>query len=201
MKPFSAKKMLRALGITAAFVLATQTALSSGTVKFESKEDGKVTISVEDVQTRKVNLSIENLNQDKVYFSSRVSANQDLKKVFDLSKLDNGSYFLVANYENTTLKKEFTVEDASIINETKTQGIYCKPVFRNSEDGLMVLFQCPQKEEVTVAFRDASNTFFTHRTEKSKLAAKYDLNELPSGAYEVVLTAGDYYYTYDVEVQ
>ncbi|MCG8699189.1 MAG: hypothetical protein MI922_14135 [Bacteroidales bacterium] len=200
MKLISAKSMLRALGAVAAFVLATQTALSSGNVKIESSENGKVTIALEDVQTRKVSLSIESDDQTKVFYSTKVSANQDLKKAFDLSNLEDGDYLLIAKYENTTLKKEFTMKDAEIVKETETEGIYYKPVFKNTESGLVVLFQSPSKEEISVSFKAENNTFFTHNAENSKLAANYNLTTLPSGAYEVVLTAGEYKYSYDVHV-
>lgn len=202
MKLFSAKVMLRALSALTVVVTLSGTALSSGNVSFESSnEDGKVVVSLENIQARKVSLTIENLDGTAEFYSTKVNGNEDFKKVFDLSNLEDGSYVLVARFENNTLKKEFTVKNSEVVSSNKTIDLACQPVFKNTEEGLIVLFQCPTKDDVSVSFNTDFKTFFTHNAKNSKLATKYNVSALPEGNYEIVLSAGEYEFSYDFEIE
>ncbi|MCG8699310.1 MAG: hypothetical protein MI922_14740, partial [Bacteroidales bacterium] len=97
-------------------------------------------------------------------------------------------------------RKEFTIKNAEIIAENNTKDFACKPVFKTKEGKVVVLYQCPTKEPVKVSFKQDNTTFFSHDLNDSKLAAKYDVSSLPTGIYEISLTAGTKYFTYDLEV-
>lgn len=202
MKLFSAKKVLRTLSILGLGFTLTQTALSSGDVKFNPVSDeGKVMVSLQDVQANKVSLSIEDIEESTVYYSANVSNAEGYKKVFDLSNLADGTYVLVAKYGKNTIKREFVVENSTVVLSEAENIFECRPVFRQTDEGLVVLYQCPTMENVEVSFSADYNRFFIDKTNETKIARKYDVTELPAGEYDVVLKAGEYSYTYSLNIQ
>lgn len=202
MKVISANVMLRALLVLVSFVTLGGNALSSGNVSFKPlTEEGKVLVSLEDSQTELISISIEDKYENVVYYSSKVSGDELYKKVFDVSNLADGNYSLIADFGTNKVREEFEVLDSKVVYSKTSGEIECKPVFKVKDNSLIVLYQCPLNNPVKVDFKENSETFYTHKSDKSQLAAKYNLSQLPNGEYSVVLNSGDRRYTYNFEVE
>ena len=202
MKNISAKLMLRALFVLVGFITLSGNALCSGNVSFKPlTEEGKVLVSLEDVQANIVSLSIEDKFANTVYYDSKVKGDESYKKVYDVSNLPDGTYTLTADFGKSTVTKDFTVIDSKVIENSDKEKKVCSPVFRKVDDKLIVLYQCPDKNDVNVAFKNDYETFFSHDSKNSKLAAKFDISELPKGDYEVVLNSGAEQYSYNLKVE
>ena len=202
MKVISANVVLRALLVLVGFVTLSGYALCSGSVSFKPLTDeGKVLVSLEDVQADLVSLSIEDKNENVVYYSSTISGDELYKKVYDVSNLADGTYYLIANFGSSKVKKEFVVSDSKVVYSNTNDEIACKPIFRQDGDLLYVMYQCPVNNPVEVDFKEDSETFYSHNIDKSRLAAKYDLSYLPNGDYSVVLNTGDNKFTYNFKVK
>lgn len=194
---------LVSVAILALGLFINSSVFASGNVRFEPiTDEGKVLVELEDVEVNKVSISIEDAEQNVVYYTSNVNGDVEFKKVFNVQNLEDGTYCFVANFGNKTLKKEFTVLDSKVITKEAGISALCQPLFRVAEDGkLIVLYQNPEKNTVSVAFNNNNKTFFSHNAEDSKLAARFDVNALPAGEYDVVLNSGKYKYSYSLLVK
>lgn len=203
MKTLKLNEMLRAFVVLTVVLAMNAIALGSGNVRFEPlSAEGKVLVALEEVSGNKVEISIEDANENVVFYSSNLEGEIEFKKVFNVSSLEDGNYCFIADFGTKTLRHDFKVVDSKIVTKKEDLGAISQPMFRVGEDGkLIVIYQSPENNNVEVAFKDSETTVFEHTTNEPKLAAKFDIEKLPAGEYDVVLNSGEHKYSYSLLVK
>ena len=202
MKSLKFKEILRALAVLVVVLVFTSVSYGMNNVRFEPiKNEGKILVELKE-NANTVTVSIEDSKENVVYYSSNINSTDAFKKVFDVSNLADGTYCFIADFGSKTLKRVFEVENSKVITGQTDLGSVCQPMFRITEDGkLVVLYQSPEKNDIKVTFNDRYKTVFEHNTTDTKLAAKFNISELPAGEYNVVLNSGNNKYSYSLLVK
>ena len=205
MKTKRANSVLRILMTSAAALAISCPAWSGGDVKIVPLSEGsKAAISFVGTQANEARITIESDDQSVQYYSAKIMNADDYKKLFDFSHLDDGTYNLVAQIDGETIRKSFTKEGDKVFTEDimdKSTQLYA-PMFRKLDNTLVCYFQNPDASDVNVQFAEGSESFFKDSDESGEIFFKrYDLSKLPSGTYQVALSAGSHFYTYELEIK
>lgn len=199
MKSFGTKVVLRVLSVLLVSFTIIQIALSSGEIRFVPvKETSKAVVSLKDVDGSQAILSIEDQSQNYVYFQTKVYNVHSYKKLMDLSNLEDGLYYLIARTKEGTIKRAFTLENSKIRLEN-TEVVF-PPRIKDDDEYMTLVFESPESSNIKVTFSENNQVFFSDHSDNNEILRKYDLRKLPRGSYEVTLTAGNYYYTYELDI-
>ncbi|QQS52371.1 MAG: hypothetical protein IPM71_06450 [Bacteroidota bacterium] len=155
-------------------------------VKTSTSEQNKAVISLVEIEAKQVNLSIENDEETVIFYSTHVKNTSDFNRVFDFSRLADGNYVIVVKWNNEIVKKPIAIEDSKVI--VKETELVNEPVFRLSDKTLLVFLNNPSKSKTEVKILTEEGVFFEDSGSEANFARKYDLSNLPTGEYEVLLS-------------
>ncbi len=105
-----------------------------------------------------------------------------------------------------TLAALLTVFGAAVANASVDSAsrstTYCKVLAQEGADIYKVIYQASQKEDVSISFKNTYDELVHLENVKATegFAKKFDLANLPEGAYEVEITSPSYAYKGSVEV-
>lgn len=132
-----------------------------------------------------------------VYFKESNKKLTDYSKVFDFSSLESGTYEISMKVNDTKIKREIEIENGQInVGDAK---ISYDPYVNLDGNVLKVSYLNFEKENITVQIYD--NVGLVYRSNignEFALNAGFDLSNLNSGDYEVVLSGGNDSYSYSV---
>jgi hypothetical protein len=191
-------RMLAISGLSV-MMLAKANAEIPEKVKMTLLPNKMVRIETHITQARSANLEIINMSTREIVLDEQLAAPEAHKAVYDLQALPEGKYSLVIEYGNMTHEKEI------LLSEGKTylikEASYIAPVFKTAEDGkLRVKYLNRTGENVEVTFfKESENVFSDKIGIPTSFERSYDLKNLESGSYSVMLKTGDKTYFYPID--
>ncbi len=149
-------------------------------------------------QAQAANLEITNLGTREVFYNDKLQFPGMHKALYNLEALPEGKYSLVIKNGNMTHEKDIILSDGKsyLIKEV----VYMAPVFETSGDGkLSVRYINHTGEKVKVSFfRNSENFFSDEIVNPTSFSRSYDLKNLESGIYGVILKTGNKSFYYDL---
>ncbi len=147
-------------------------------------------------QDQSANLEITSLETRETLYNDKLQVTE--KAVYDLEALPEGEYSLVIKHGDLTHEKDIMLSEGK--SYLTREAIYSAPVFTPSEEGkLSVRYLNHTGESVSVSFfRNSDNIFSDEIAIPTSFERSYNLKNLESGNYSVVLKSGDRTFYYDL---
>ena len=140
-------------------------------------------------------------SENNVIYSSGNLNNNDLRKKYDLSKLEEGVYTL--KMDSTTKVLAYTIlikDDAISVLESKET---IKPNFRVKEGMVFINFFNQEMKNVDVKVYDASDRLLHSEMVENKLIVEKALNfkNAYKGSYTITVSSADGIYTENISIK
>ena len=186
------KKGLLSLGLLASVAVNASNKLN---VKVASDNSKILSISLMEVVAGE-KVYIEDI-KGEVLFSEDLQESKEYNKVFNLSSLPVGLYFIGTKEDKKIEVTPIVVSEDGVSlveNSTKT---YLAPELTIEEDVLRITVRNYNKEEVSIAIYDESGTLLdsTESNTNTLVFGSYELSELGSKTITVSVTDGEYNFT------
>ena len=185
-----------------ALVVFANTLFAAGNLKVNmlpvNAEKAVVTIS--SISNSDFNITIADENGKIIYFKENSNAEENYRKVFDFSFLEDGLYKLTVVSNDITTERQFEKSHRIIkVGEEKTT---LEPVFGYENGILRCTYLNFTKEDITLHFFKNNDIIFTKNIGRQfNLQEALNLSKLDKGKYEAVLYAGGKRFTYPVQIQ
>jgi hypothetical protein len=161
----------------------------------------KAVVTVLNPNAKLAIVEIESLKGDEVFYYENLGKAEINKKVFDLSKMQEGSYRIKVRAGNE--------ESASVVvkNESgvsiKEQGAYSKPTFeRFGNHTVLLSSEETVKDDVVVALYSDHNLLFQKKYDNlDRLNLKYRFENIVPGDYFIKLMIGEKSFYYNLPIQ
>lgn len=163
--------------------------------------NSRATVSYSALHPTSLKISIENQEGTMVFYNEQHDDVGNYKKLYDFSQLQDGNYSLIALIDGEKQVKKFSIDNAkiSIQNEIIESDDSIVPYFRKDGEQLICLYQNPLSEQIKITFFSNGESFFEDSSETGEAySKKFDISLLPSGKYDVLLNAGDAYFSYEL---
>lgn len=110
-------------------------------------------------------------------------------RIFDLSKLEAGTYELVIKTGLRELLQPFAIEPKRLTMDTQDQRETFAPVFRNRNGAVDLVWMNRESAPVTVLIKnEAGDIVYTEDFgSRNRLEKRFDISRLDQGAYTMVL--------------
>ncbi len=192
-------KTIIAISFLVTASLISELSLASGNfrVNVVPTTEGKPLLVISNNSEQKYEISISNSSGEVLYHRATLGERHESKTGFDFSKSEYGDYRVKANVDGVSNEQLITVTSDGIkVGETirKTE-----PVFNYKDNLLRVSYQNPSEEVVSLKlYNNGDLVWETSLNESLSTKKAFDLSKLEEGKYEVVLSAGEDVYSYDV---
>ncbi|WP_439182985.1 DUF3244 domain-containing protein [Carboxylicivirga taeanensis] len=141
-----------------------------------------------------------NAQGDELYASSRIKGAESFQKLFDLTSLEDGEYTIELISKDNRAVETFTVENNALV---KVNGVNddvegLNAFFRVANDRLYVSHMNFEQAALHISIDDKFGTeiYNSSLPSESTYSGMFDLKNLPSGEYQVLLTSGGKEYSY-----
>ena len=167
--------------------------LAGTTVKISADENVKaVIVNINNIQNDVVKVTLEG-NDGTVLFTEEVSKVGRFAKKLNLSQLESGSYKLIVRKNLTKTIQPFDLTDTGVqLNENERKEKFLPAIIQR---GNMVDVNCLASNYTNVYVRIYDNegrlVFENANYVVFQVQKRYNLSNLPAGAYVVEVVAGD----------
>lgn len=184
-----------------AFVVFANTLFASGNLKVNifPLSSEKAVVAISSLTGSNLKISIVDEKGSIVYFKETTDFQNNYRKVFDFSDLEEGTYQLSVHSNDLTTKCTFNIDRNEIkVGEEKTM---IEPFFGYENGILKYTFLNFQKENVTLYFYDKNQMIFSKKIGRNfNIFEALNLSKLDKGYYLAVLSTGDKDYRYNIKI-
>lgn len=192
-------KTIIAVSFIIVTTLLSKSSLASGTFLVnlvpQTKEMALLEISNNDGQ--KYEISILNSLGDLVYFHETKEASRNFNRLFDFSQLEHGVYKVEVKIEGASNEQLITINRKGIVvghTSKKTD-----PFFNYKDNILSLSYLNHSIEDMSMNIYQKSNLIWESKMDAEFVLQKgFDLSKLKNGEYNVVFSAGNEIYEYDL---
>lgn len=184
------------LTILVVFVVATSFATGREKMRVVSYDDCKALVALNAENPSVYKVAIKNDDNQTVYYERTKNPSQMYRGRFDLSELEDGDYVITVKSEN-----EFWVNKLNVENHKLHVGATSKtvaPMLVHKADKLNVsVLNAAQKPVFVNLYKGEEHVYGMKMGRKFNMQKQFDLSELDSGEYKVVISDWhtDYKYT------
>ena len=146
----------------------------------KNKQQFAVTYSA--VESTRLVLTIRNESGEVIYRDA-IKA-KEINKIYDLRQYGNGKYMVEVKANNFTERKTLEIKGAELL----------EPTIDTNENAnmLSISYRNQSKEEVSVVIaNNAGETVFSEASAEKEYKKRFDLEKLPAGDYQVILSNGN----------
>ena len=142
-------------------------------------------------------ISVKTLRGDIVYYKQSKKQLTDFKKTFDFAQLENGAYVLNLKVNDTELSQRIQIESNKIaVGDSKLR---IDPYFFYKEGTLKFSYLNVYEENFKVyIYKDGEFIFQKKLGRNVSIQNRFNLSNLSSGKYEVVLSSQNREYVYSL---
>lgn len=156
----------------------------------------KMAISMDEINKP---AKIELLDQQGIILTSTKVKSSSYQSIFDLSTLPEGKYFLSIFLNNKEWMQPIVIKTDDLFIDKKAVREYFSPVFNTNSNKLdLVLFnQFLSPVEIQILNQNGQPVFNEKLGSVLRVEKRFDLSQLETGTYTVVVSAHDrnYYHT------
>lgn len=196
-------KTIRTLILVLVASFATTYAMASGglRVDFSGSENSATLIEMSNVVNTHFEINLKDKFGNRIYSFETAEPSNLLKKKFDFSNLEDGTYWFSVDSNNEKILKKLDIENGNVTIEKIRKSI--QPYFVKHGDMIKVTFINPQQENVGLYLLTDSKQLVA-KADLGKDVAIHkavDLSELRYGNYHVVITNNMDVYEYDFSIR
>lgn len=180
------------------FSVSVLTVNAGGILRVKPVEESgkaKAVISFANIDAKNVTMSIEDIDRETVYYHQKFTNELGFAKIFDLTSLEDGMYVINVKAGNEVLSETVQIVNSEL--SLKDSIKLLEPIFRVTDDVLLVYFQRGGSDFYGVNFYDNTGNFFTDDLESTTAVKKYSLENLPDGEYTVSVSGATASFSYD----
>lgn len=177
-------------------------AMASGNLKVNlSSVDNELTaVEISNVKMSTFEIEVEDINGETVFQKKTKAPASTYKRTYDFSKLEDGVYYFNVKIDNELTETKFNIVrgELTVLEEKKSlDPIF---IFDNKQLKLSYLNFAGDKSTLTV-YDNLGNEVYV-KDLKSEFVTNHglDFSNTRNGKYQVVLTSGYNYHTYNVHL-
>lgn len=182
------------LGLFSFLLLFAKAEVSNKLIKVFPVGERRIAVSIDNPGKESMSLSLENNSGTVSYYEERFYGEENISKLFDLSRLKDGVYQIRTKSYNSETSKVIMINDNQV-EITEDEDSQNAVDFSLVDHFLFVKSVQPGLKEVKVDFVNKTGVFFEdHKTIEGPFTKRYNLEQLNSGFYRVrVLIEDDFY--------
>jgi hypothetical protein len=158
----------------------------------------KMAISMDEINKP---AKIELLDPQGIILTSTKVKSSSYHSIFDLSTLPEGKYFLSIFLNNKEWMQPIVIKTDDLFIDKKAVREYFSPVFNTNSNKLdLVLFnQFLSPVEIQILNQNGQPVFNEKLGSVLRVEKRFDLSQLETGTYTVVVSAHDRYYYHTIK--
>jgi len=185
-----------------AFVAFANTLMAAGNLRLNilPLNSERAVVAITNNEAANFQISIEDKKGEKIFYKETRSDNNDYRKIYDFSELENGEYKMTVTINGDTAERTFNINDSNI-TVSKEKKIE-EPYFSYIDGVLKVSYLNFSEEKLNLNFyKDNELVYSKSLGNKFNVIEGYDLSKLEEGVYSVVLSGNDRTFTYGVDIK
>ena len=156
----------------------------------------KAVVALLNNPSSKIEITVRSEEGIIVYYKQTNSKEDNYRKIYDFSNLENGNYELSFKVNNYLVKRDIQVEKGSLkVGESEFRY---DPYFRQEGEVLKLSYLNFDQNDLSISLIRNREVVFTKSLGRDFNTTRgFDLSKLERGSYQVVLADGskDFYYT------
>ena len=185
-----------------AFVAFANTLMAAGNLRLNilPLNSERAVVAITNNEAANFQISIEDKKGEKIFYKETRSDNNDYRKIYDFSELENGEYKMTVTINGDTAERTFNINDSNI-TVSKEKKIE-EPYFSYIDGVLKVSYLNFSEEKLNLNFYKDNELVYSKKLgNKFNVIEGYDLSKLEEGVYSVVLSGNDRTFTYGVDIK
>ena len=185
----------------AALVLLTNPAVANNYIPVIKVVDKKIHLSLDQGSTA---ATVQVLDQEgKSLIEEKVMASEQFESVFNLERIPTGAYTLVIKSEFQETVQPITIKQEGLVMDKADRKVYFPAIFSKKRGTLKISLLNPSNHVIRLYVLDAFGRKSYQETIKDQVHLEKDFNlrQLPSGRYTVVVDSANRIYTKNLNVQ
>lgn len=169
-------------------------------VNFESTDTDFAIVEMSSNKVSEFNVDITDAYGVKLYSSKTVTPTSVMKKKYDFSDLDDGTYLFKVKVDKETTTKVLEIENGEVELVESRKSI--DPLFHKDDKMLNLTYLNFQEEDVKLYVYDSNRTLLAESKLGNDIAIhkSVDISKLRYGLYEVVITNDRDVYGYNLTI-
>ena len=187
------------LSFVIATTLVSQLALASGAFRANTvtRKENKAILEISDNADKKYEISITDASGDEVYYKKVLGEQQNFKRMYDLSKLEDGVYKVEVNTDGELNEQFVTVSPKGVELGESIKVVH--PFFSFKDDLLIMTYLNFGSEDMSLSVYDNDGLVWSKEIgNKFELQKAFDFSKLDKGDYRIVLASEVHDYEYDL---
>ena len=187
------------LSFVIATTLVSQLALASGAFRANviTGKENKAILEISDNADKKYEISITDASGDEVYYKKVLGEQQNFKRMYDLSKLEDGVYKVEVNTDGELNEQFVTVSPKGVELGESIKVVH--PFFSFKDDLLIMTYLNFGSEDMSLSVYDNDGLVWSKEIgNKFELQKAFDFSKLDKGDYRIVLASEVHDYEYDL---
>ncbi len=197
-KKLNAMKTIKFLfTVTAVAIVAIATAVEKPKMNVIPLTADRAIVAITNENAALFELSINSEKGEMVYYKQSSEPLTDYLRVFDFASLEKGNYVLNLKVNDTSLSKNFTVDQKGIsVGDSKLRF---DPYFDYKDNVLKFSYLNFDKENLRFAIYNHDGLVYQSKIGNDfTVSTGYDLSKLSAGNYKVVLSSFNKEFSYDI---
>lgn len=184
--------------ILAVLVLAIASAVEKPKMNVQTLSSNQILLTIKNEKSCDTQVSISDKNGNIVYYKLSSKPIDSYNKIFNFENLENGNYELQVQTNGAMLKRTLTISSNKISIGNAEE--YATPYFSLNNNLLNITHLNFENKKYRVQiYNDKGLAFETKTNNDSPLHSAFDLSQLESGNYTVVLNSGKSKFNYHFE--
>lgn len=170
-------------------------AIEKPTLNVIQVEGEKVLVAFHSENTTKVNLTIKDSEGNTIYYKSTRKPVSDLRQLYDISNLENGTYLFQVGVNDYKISRKVTInQDQLSVSEPV---FFYPPVIKINDRLLDIIYLNQGLELLTLKIYKGNELVYTAGLgDQFVVKNRFDMGKLPSGSYQIVLETGTEVFPY-----
>lgn len=195
-------KTMKNLFALALAVLVYSGVMASGNLKVNvtALHNDLTEVEILNAKASVFEIYVENDKGDLVFSKETKSPADNYKRVYDFSKLEDGTYFLTVQIDKETKETKFEIENGKM-NLVKQKKIV-DPVFIFDNNQLKLSYLNFELENSSLTILDKNSNVIYQKDLNSDFVTQHglDFSKASKGSYEAVLSSGFEVYSFNIYV-
>ncbi len=158
-------------------------------------EGEKLLVAFHSENTTKVNLTIKDSEGNTIYYKSTRRPVSDLRQLYDISNLENGTYLFQVGVNDYKISRKVTINQDQL---SVSEPVFFYPPLIKINDRLLDIIYLNQGLELLTLkiYKGNELVYTTGLGDQFVVKNRFDMGKLPSGSYQIVLETGTEVFPY-----
>ncbi|MGM0620681.1 MAG: hypothetical protein ACQETJ_06530 [Bacteroidota bacterium] len=184
------------------FAFIASAAFASGNLKvnMEQTASEETVVEASNVESKLFEIEFRDSYGDRFFTKKTTDDSFTYKRKYNLSTLDDGTYFMTVKHGDEKYQKEFKVRSGDL--EVVSQRKVVEPHFKVEGDMVKLSYLNYPNDKMSIAVFDKGELLHEEKIDTQFAVHKaIDLSELRNGNYRVVFASGFDIFEYDIALK